>query len=177
MKENIDFKLTIGLFGTCGTSKWRNPFIKLYKNANIPYFNPQVDDWKPELAEIEAHHLAKDGVILFPVTSETYGTGSLSEVGFSIINAIKYTEERTVILLIDQELDESLSDEIARKESLRARKLLQAHLNNTILPNVIQVLTFEEMYFESIKWYCAQVVKRKMNIEQLVEKFNIYDWK
>ena len=26
--------ITIGLFGTCGSSKWREPFIKKYKEAS-----------------------------------------------------------------------------------------------------------------------------------------------
>lgn len=42
--------LCVGLFGTCGRSKWRNPFMEKYKELGIKFFNPQVDDWKPELA-------------------------------------------------------------------------------------------------------------------------------
>ena len=55
--------LCIGLFGTCGGSKWRDKFIAKYNERGIEFFNPQKDDWKPEDAEIEADHLANDGVI------------------------------------------------------------------------------------------------------------------
>lgn len=61
--------LCIGLFGTCGTSKWRSTFIDHYNDEGINFFNPQVNDWKPEDAIKEAKHLAEDTVILFPVTS------------------------------------------------------------------------------------------------------------
>ena len=73
--------MTIGLFGTCGNSKWRDSFIKDYEKEGIDYYNPQVDNWKPEDAKVEAEHLANDKIILFPVTRETSGLGSLVTVG------------------------------------------------------------------------------------------------
>ncbi len=81
--------LTIGLFGTCGNSTWRDPFIKKYKELDIQYFNPMVDIWNEELAKVEAQHLAEDKIILLPIVNETYAFGSLSEAGFLILNAIK----------------------------------------------------------------------------------------
>ena len=71
-----------GLFGTCGTTTWRQEFIDAYKDFAIDYFNPQVADWNPELAVLEAQHLVHDDIIVFPVTAQTYGTGSLAETGF-----------------------------------------------------------------------------------------------
>ena len=93
---------TVGLFGTCGKSKWRKAFIERFETENISYYNPQVDDWKEELAIEEAEHLANDQIILFPVTSEEYSLGSLSEVGFSILNAINLDNRRDFIILINQ---------------------------------------------------------------------------
>lgn len=117
--------LTVGLFGTCGGSKWRDPFKARYEELGIKYFDPNKEDWKPEDAEEEAQHLVEDEVILFPVTGETYGSGSLSEVGFSILQAIRLDDRRDFVILIESELDEALSDETARKESLRARALVK----------------------------------------------------
>ncbi len=71
--------VTVGLFGTCGGSLWREPFEAKYNEQGIVFFNPQVDDWNPSMADIEAQHLAEDEIILFPITGETYGTGSLAE--------------------------------------------------------------------------------------------------
>lgn len=158
--------LTVGLFGTCGGSKWRDPFIEKYEELKIPFFNPQVEDWKPELAAIEARHLAEDKVILFPVTDETYGTGSLSEVGFSILNAIKLDDRRSFVVLIDMNLVPELVDPTARKESLRARALVSEHLRKLRLSNLYVVDSLEAMLKISIILY------RAAEITFPLEKFN-----
>lgn len=125
-------KLCIGLFGTCGNSKWRDPFMEKYKELGIKFFNPQVEDWKPEDAAIEAEHLANDAIILFPVTSETYEIGSLSETGFSILQSIRLDDRRDFVIMIDPKPDQSLEKEnaVAFKESCRARALVIQHLKN-----------------------------------------------
>ena len=41
----------VGLFGTCGSSTWRAPFIEAFEAEEVEYFNPQVEDWTPELRE------------------------------------------------------------------------------------------------------------------------------
>jgi len=158
--------LTIGLFGTCGNSVWRNEFMEKYNELGISFFNPQVDDWKPEDAEIEAQHLADDKVILFPVTNETYGTGSLSEVGFSILNAIKLDDRRSFVVMIQNDLATELNDPIARKESLRARALVFQHLRKLRLSNLYVVESLEEMLEISIQLY------RAAEITFPLEKFN-----
>lgn len=146
----------VGLFGTCGASTWRKEFIEFYTKTGIRYFNPQVDDWTPELADIEAQHLKRDEVILFPVTSETYGTGSLAETGFSILQAIQSNATRFVVVMIADDMDEALkADETAYKESMRARKLVKAHLAANPHPNVFVVDNFEDMLILSVELYNA----------------------
>ena len=100
----------IGLFGTCGNSTWRNSFIKTYEARDISYFNPQVPEgtWHPGLVDEENAHLLEDPIILFPVTSETTGQGSLAEIGFSILAAIKRSPDRYFIILIDDECTDAL---------------------------------------------------------------------
>lgn len=142
---------TIGLFGTCGGSTWRDPFMERYDQLGIPYFNPQVDDWKPEDAAIEAEHLATDPIVLFPVTSETYGTGSLAETGFSALNAINLNHQRDFVMMVDPELDEALDDPVARKESLRARALVRAHLGKLSLSGLYIVDSMDDMLSLSVE--------------------------
>ena len=147
-----NFNLTVGLFGTCGDTTFRKDiFIPEYEKRGIEFFNPQVDDWKPEMAQIEAEHLAKDGVILLPVTSETYSLGSLSEVGFSILNAIKLDDRRDFVILIDEKLDDVLMEnkEMA-KESLKGRALVKQHLLKLNFPNVYLIDSLIEMCALSI---------------------------
>ena len=143
----------VGLFGTCGGSHWRDPFMEAYQRQSIKFYNPQVADWRPELAAVEAHHLANDAVILFPVTGETYGSGSLAECGFSIVQAIRLDDRRDFVILIDRDLDPSLNDTAARKESLRARALVGQHLRKLNLPNVYVVDTLPQMLQLSVTLY------------------------
>lgn len=161
--ENIYTK--VGLFGTCGNSSWRDEFIEAYKSIGIDYFNPVVDNWKPENAEIEAKHLANDRVILFPITSETYGLGSLSEIGFSILNAINLNDERQFVVMIDQMLSSDLTDEKMRNASLTGRALVLAHLKQLNFSNLYIVDNLELMLKVSIELYRIEISK------QLIRKF------
>jgi len=147
--------LCIGLFGTCGGSKWRDSFMERYASQGIKFFNPSKPDWKPEDAEEEAKHLAEDAIILFPVTNETYATGSLAETGFSILQAIRLDDRRDFVIMIEQDLDPSLDNAVARKESLRARALVKQHLKKLRLRNVFVVDSLEEMMSVSLQLYKA----------------------
>lgn len=159
--------LCIGLFGTCGGSQWRERlFIPRYDELGIQYYNPQVEDWDPSLAELEAEHLANDAIILFPVTNETYAFGSLAETGFSVLNAMKLDDRREFVLFIAQDIAETdprgnrLDDRLSpngtknlnsrAKDSLRARALVKQHLINLQLPNVYLVDSLEQMLDVSI---------------------------
>jgi len=148
-------KTCIGLFGTCGNSKWREPFIHRYNQLGINFFNPQVADWKPENAVIEAEHLAEDAVILFPITSETYATGSLAETGFSLLNAINLEDRRDFVIFIDQKLDDALMKDntVAAVGSLRARALVKQHLKKLKLANLYYLDSLEYMLDLSVELY------------------------
>ena len=150
--------MTIGLFGTCGNSTWRKEFIETYKFNDVEFFNPQVDDWSPELAEVEAEHLANDEIILFPVLAETSGLGSLGEVGFSILQAIKLDSTRNVIVMIDKNCD--IEDEAVKKESIRARALVMAHLKKLKYPNVYLVENLSNMLDLSLKLHAIEVIRK-----------------
>ncbi|ADO59915.2 hypothetical protein [Paenibacillus polymyxa] len=151
-----------GMFGTCGTqlqSPWRAAFKKVYGERGVEFFDPQKEDWKPEDADLEAEHLAEDQIILFPITAATYGLGSLSEVGFSILQAIKLDDRRDFIVLIDKHLDDSLNDEQLVKESQRSRALVRKHLEKLRLDNIYVVETLDEMLEMSIELY--ELAERK----------------
>jgi hypothetical protein len=160
--------ITIGLFGTCGSSKWRDKFINLYESRGINYFNPLKEDWKPEDAQIEAEHLANDDIVLFPVTNETYAFGSLGEVGFSIMQAIKLDRRRDIIVMIDPEvkvdrtglvIGELLMVDAQTKDSIKMRALIMAHLKKVNYPNVYIVDNLKKMLDLSMYLHAIQVLK------------------
>jgi len=164
MEQKDPNVVTVGLFGTCGGSQWRTPFEAEYTEKGISFFNPQVEDWDPSMADIEAQHLANDEVILFPITGETYGTGSLAETGFSVLQAIRLDDRRDFIILIDSELDpELMENAAAAKESLRARSLVKAHLQKLRLSNLYVVETLEEMLTVSLKLYEAAALRKSLS--------------
>ncbi|MBC7764146.1 hypothetical protein H7Y29_00350 [Microbacteriaceae bacterium] len=150
------------MFGTCGGSTWREPFIKRYEELGLEYFNPQVDVWDPSFADIEADHLADDAIVLFPITGETYSTGSLAETGFSALQAIKLNKHRDFVLLIERDLDPSLDDPIARKESIRARALVSKHLEKLDLANVYIVESLTDMLELSVALYQIAVQRQAL---------------
>jgi len=162
----------IGLFGTCGKSKWRDPFIKEYDSFGMTYFNPNKPDWKPEDAEVEADHLANDAVVLFPITGETYASGSLSEVGFSILNAIKLNDRRDFVIMIDQKLEQELIDAnpVAAKESSRSRALVKQHLKKIDLSNIYVVENLEEMLTLSVHLYDIAEMRAEIQSYSLGKK-------
>jgi len=149
--------MTIGLFGTCGGSTWREPFMQTYKSHGIHCYNPQVEDWDPSLAEIEAEHLANDEIILFPVLAETSGLGSLGEVGFSILQSIRLDENRNVIVMIDKLC--SVEDEAIRNESIRMRALITAHLRKLKYPNVYTVKHLPDMLQLSLELHAVEILR------------------
>lgn len=142
-------KLTIGLFGTCGSSRWREPFIHaIQQTKTATYFNPQLPEgtWTPECADIENQHFLTDDIILFPITSETTAFGSLGEVGFSVESLISNPSvNRFFIFMIDDEcLDDNASPEQA-KDSIRMRVLVKSKLIDIKHPNIFTVHTLDEM--------------------------------
>lgn len=141
---------TVGLFGTCGNSKWRDPFIKRFNELGISWYNPCRDDWDPEE---DSWQLKNDKIILMPVTDETYGTGTLSESAFGIVTTLASIYQKTTKLVIyiapEVKYDPNnpqLNNETAIKESNRARKIVSEHIkifHN--LPNVFFVNNLDEM--------------------------------
>jgi hypothetical protein len=164
--KNSGTKITIGMFGTCGGSKWRDPFMARYRELGIKYFNPQVENWNAACADDEARHLADDQIILFPVTEETYATGSLAEVGFSILNAISLDDRRFFVIMIAMELLPRLMNTEMAKESLRSRALVKQHLKKLRLSNLYLVNSLEEMLAISLKLHQA------VSLTEPLKKFN-----
>jgi len=156
--------LNIGMFGTCGGSKWREPFKARYEELGISFFDPNKENWQESDAVKEAQHLAEDDVILFPITKETYGTGSLAEVGFSILQAIRLDDRRDFVVMIEQELIPELDNPTARKESLRARALVMQHLKKLRLKNIYVVDNLADMLDVSIKLFEAAKLRAPLAV-------------
>lgn len=129
--------------------------MQKYEKLGIPFFNPMVDDWHPGLVAEEATNLAEDEIILFPILGWSYGEGSLSEMGFGPLKAMRQNKNRSFVFLIETELHERLTDPDRCKASLRARKLLLGHLAELQAPNIYVVNTLGEMLATSLRLFEA----------------------
>lgn len=118
-----------------------------YAEMGIPYFNPMVDNWNPGMVALEAEHLAQDPIILFPVLKESYGQGSLSEIGFGPLKALRQNPYRSFAILIDDDVTDALkeADPARAKDSKRSRALVKGHLKDLKHNNVYLVDTLDQM--------------------------------
>lgn len=123
-----------------------------YAELGIEYFNPMVDDgWNPGMVPLEAKHLAEDEVILFPILGWSYAEGSLSEMGFGPLKAMRQNMNRSFLFYVETTLHERLTDPDRCKSSLRSRELVLGHLAQTNAPNIYVVKSLDEMLDVSIK--------------------------
>jgi len=161
--------ITIGLFGTCGSSKWREPFINEYEKNGIDFFNPQVAEgtWSPGMVADENKHLIEDDIILFPVTSETTGQGSLAEIGFSIASALRANKHRYFIFMIDDLCNDPSASVAQIVESNRSRKLVKSKLQEIANNNNIFLVDDLENMLEISKWLHKSCVYHSAAVKKI----------
>ncbi len=104
--------LKLGAFGTCGNPKspdyisWRHaelfPILEGYGIEPDSVFNPEVEEWKPEDAEIESIHLARDHVVAVAVTNQTESPASIMEAGFAAFGGVLRGQDAIVYMAADE---------------------------------------------------------------------------
>ncbi len=71
------------LGGSCNPTTWRvDAAVPTLHNAGITCFNPQVDEWFPELIEVEEQAKMAATLLLFVVDSQTRAISSMVEIAF-----------------------------------------------------------------------------------------------
>lgn len=92
--------MRVFLGGSCNPTTWRKDVaIPILEAAGVSYYNPQVDDWSPELVDIEAKAKAEAETLLFVIDSQTRAIASILEATEMIV------EGRDVVLVINQIAD------------------------------------------------------------------------
>lgn len=95
-----DYSLEVFLGGACGITKWRETLaIPIFREAGITFYNPQLEDWKPDMVVVEAIAKEKCAVLLFVVGSETRGIASMIEATQFIC------EGREVVLVLEDVIE------------------------------------------------------------------------
>ena len=139
--------------------------MERYTALGIPYFNPMVDNWDASCIPVEAHHLAHDPVILFPILDQSYGLGSLSEMGFGPLRAMRQNAYRSFVILVHPDVTPELweLDAGQAKASKRARALVRGHLANLNESSITLVETLDDMLEISIKLHTAHTLLREVS--------------
>ncbi len=91
------------LGGTCNRSSWRDELIKLLK---IDYFQPQGDDWTPEMIEEELRQREICDFCLYVITPKMTGFYSVAEV----VDDSNKRPSKTIFSFLKEDDGETFSD-------------------------------------------------------------------
>lgn len=84
------------LGGSCNPTTWRRDVtIPALNQAQVEYYNPQVDFWSEELVQVEAEKKKAASVLLFVIDSQTRAIGSMVEIAEHI------SAGRRVVLVVN----------------------------------------------------------------------------
>lgn len=117
--------MAVFLGGSCNPTTWRvDTAIPMLEAAGTSYYNPQVEDWSPELVEIEACAKAEASVLFFVIDKQTRALASM-------IEASEYISAGRKLVLVVQEVEagavigSDTVDEAEAKDLNRARSYLR----------------------------------------------------
>ena len=153
---------SVFLGGSCNPTTWRiKKAIPYLEKAGVTYYNPQVDDWYPELIQIEEDAKRNSTIKLFVFDSETRGIASLVETAF--MASIGW---RIVVIL--HYLSESKEVEIAG-ETLTKQEVKDLNRGRSFLCDILEKLgvpVFDNLD-EALKLTC-DVIQGKDSYERVL---------
>jgi hypothetical protein len=129
-----EFFCDIFLGGSCNPTTWRkDAAIPMFEMEGVSFYNPQIEDWTPDLVEIESK--AKDSckILLFVIDNQTRAIASMLEaaeyigVGRKVVCVIQAVEE-------GQSIAGDLVPPHAVKDFNRARSYLRDIANRHGIP-------------------------------------------
>jgi len=104
----------VGWFGsTHAVAQWRKDkqFLRVFQNNEVMGFDPQVDDWDPSYAAIEAEVLAHASVMVIRLENNELlngSLGSIAEIGLALTSAA--LRGQIVIISIEDNLLTTLNE-------------------------------------------------------------------
>lgn len=91
------------LGGTCNGSKWREGLIR---NLRIRYFQPQSDEWTPEMMQEEIKQREECDFCLYVITPKMTGFYSVAEV----VDDSNKRPEKTIFTYLHEDDGHAFSD-------------------------------------------------------------------
>ena len=85
IQSNYMRTYNVFLGGSCNPTTWRKDIaIPRLQKAKLTFYNPQVDDWSPELVDIEARAKENADILLFVIDDQTRAVASIAEAAYYI---------------------------------------------------------------------------------------------
>lgn len=137
---------SIFLGGSCGSTTWRkDEAIPLMVNK-FAYFDPQVENWTPDLVEVEAKNKEVADVLLFVVDSSTRAIATLIEVTEWIVS-----KKKTVLLVIKDIVDGTeISGQVVTGQELKDLNRSRVYLADVAKRHGVTIFTSIKDAIESL---------------------------
>ncbi|MBT4849348.1 hypothetical protein HON36_00675 [Candidatus Parcubacteria bacterium] len=89
-------KSQVFLGGSCNPTTWRqDTAMPMLTEAGVEHFNPQVEDWTPDCADLERVAKEESQVLLFVIDGQTRAIASILEVTEFVLKG------RQVVLVVN----------------------------------------------------------------------------
>ena len=119
-----DKKFDVFLGGSCSPTTWRkDTAIPHLEKKGVTFYNPQVDNWFPELMQIEEYAKKNSTIKLFVFDSETRALASLVEtafmasIGWRLVVVLHYLPESTEVKIAGEILSKPEVKDLNRGRS------------------------------------------------------------
>lgn len=136
---------TVFLGGTCANSTWRDKLIPMLE---VSYFNPVVEDWKPEDQLEEIRQRANCAYVLYVISPEMEGVYSIAEV----VDDSNKRPEQTIFCVL-----ESADQASSKQDGIHGKPTL--HFSKAQLKSLKAVETMVENNGSNICYSLREVAK------------------
>lgn len=163
-KQQQHCELEVFLGGSCNPTKWRyEQAIPYLQSRSISYYNPQVENWTPDLIEIEHHVKETVPVLLFVIDYSTRSLAAIAETCYLvargknlIIVMNSMPDDKNQIKFIQQKNSNNEKDNENDYENVcQARYILRSLLQNRNIPvfdNIKNALECVAFLIENIRF-------------------------
>ncbi|GAB4456825.1 MAG: hypothetical protein Kow0031_37880 [Anaerolineae bacterium] len=164
----------VGWFGsTHAEAQWRKEpeFLSVFHLRQIPGFDPQVDDWDPTYAAIEAEVMASASVIVIRLENNELVNGSLgsvAEIGLALTSAA--LRGQVVVVSVEDGLLTSLNEPGAIAQYMIIEMFLEQWEKSPEMPGLLHIHRGDNL--TGLAEMICDVVEQQQTAAQSLVDFN-----
>ncbi|KAL5484563.1 hypothetical protein EMCRGX_G021087 [Ephydatia muelleri] len=173
--KDPNFNCEVFLGGSCNPTTWRKDVaIPTLEKACVTYYNPQRDDWSPELVAIEEKAKQATDILLFVLDNQTRAVASMIEVAYlagigrDVVSVILDVNNSTTIA--GEKLSPREVDDLNRGRAF-VKSILEVSSNSIIqsdLPTALNTIAQLRKTKESVSAYNTRLGKNKSSYRDSV---------